>query len=374
MNKLKIAIVSPNYPSENSGGFGFVHARAKLYGENNNVHIFAFTGFNIKRIFEEINITEGNKSSLNDEILAFNPDVLAVHFPDFQIIHLVQNIDIPKVIWIHGHEILFSTRISSKPKNIIDSLIKRVFLFPRQIYQMLLLRSFLAKVNKVIFVSNWMRTSAEKSVFRKFHNAEVIPNPVDTNLFKYQDDIVNNIGKTVSIRGLQNTKYGIDLGIEAFANENEISFDIYGQGKLYSKYVDLIRRKKSNTRIFKVALQHSQIPSLLSKYSIFIAPSRVEAQGVSMCEAMSCGLPIVATNIGGIPEFVRNGIDGFLVEKENPEAIINAVKNLVSNPKKLIEYGKNARKNIERICSSDIICKQEIRILYNAARIRVLKA
>ena len=75
--------------------------------------------------------------------------------------------------------------------------------------------------------------------------------------------------------------------------------------------------EEKNTNLNNISLNHNEIPELLSKYSVFVAPSRVEAQGVSMCEAMACGLPIVATKVGGIPEFVRDGVDGYLVENEN---------------------------------------------------------
>ncbi len=368
MEKLRIAIVSPGYPSKDSGGFGFVHARSKLYVKNHEVLVFTLGLKNLKRDFEGISVIEGSKSYLNEAILKYNPDTLAIHFPDFRIIQLVKNIHIPKVVWIHGHEILFSFRISSKSKNAIDFIKKRLFLIPRQLYQMILLRSFLSKVNHVVFVSNWMKKAAEKSVFRKFKNAVIIPNPVDTNLFAYKGPNLINQNKIITIRSFHNSKYGIDVGIKAMAGQSKISLDVFGQGKLYNKYLELVSKLKSNTNLNHTALSHGDIPELLSNYSLFIAPSRVEAQGVSMCEAMSCGLPIVASNIGGIPEFVRDGIDGFLVDSNDPNALYEAIEKLINDKELLLKLGKNARENIMNICSGERVLERELSVLGNTVK------
>ena len=139
------------------------------------------------------------------------------------------------------------------------------------------------------------------------------------------------------------------------ANKRNVALDVFGQGKLYNKYLNLINKINSNTQIHHTSLNHDEIPSLLAKYSVFIAPSRVEAQGVSMCEAMACGLPIIATNIGGIPEFVRDGVDGFLVNSNDPQELKKAIDKLVFDKEKLIEFSKNARENISNVCSGDLI-------------------
>ena len=162
---------------------------------------------------------------------------------------------------------------------------------------------------------------------------------------------------------IHNNKYGIDIAIKALANKNKISLDVIGQGKLYEKYLELIKKTCSNTNLNHISLNHNEIPELLSNYSVFIAPSRVEAQGVSMCEAMACGLPIVATKIGGIPEFVRDGIDGYLVENENSEDLLSAIQRLLEDKDNLVQMGKNARENVINVCSGDKICKQEIALL-----------
>jgi glycosyltransferase involved in cell wall biosynthesis len=363
---VKIAIVSPGYPSKDNANFGFVHARAKLYNVDHEVKIFSLSKHDTNRTFESIQIVEGNSQYLTGSIIEWEPDVLAIHFPDFQIINLINKLNYPKVVWIHGHEVIFSFRLNGNSKNIIHGIKRRLLLIPRQIYQIWKIRTFIKAIHQVVFVSHWMRQIAEKNLLKKVHNGIVIPNPIDTNLFKYNEPIISNPLKIISIRGLQNKKYGVDIGIRAFQNFQKVNYEIYGQGKLFPKYNKLIENTKSSTTIHNVALEHSEIPNLLRSYCIFIAPSRVEAQGVSMCEAMATGMPVIATNIGGIPEFVRDGIDGFLVENEDYKAIKDRVNYFLNNPEKLIEMGKNARENILNTCSSELITAKEIEIFKEA--------
>ena len=114
------------------------------------------------------------------------------------------------------------------------------------------------------------------------------------------------------------------------------------------------------------SITHNKIPKIYHNYGFFVAPSRVEAQGLAMCEAMSCGLPVIATNVGGIPEFVRHGVDGYLVPPDNPQAMRQAIIKLVSTKDLFNQMSVNARENIKNICSAHVIIKKEIEILHKA--------
>lgn len=82
-----------------------------------------------------------------------------------------------------------------------------------------------------------------------------------------------------------------------------------------------------------------------------------------MCEAMCCGLPVVATSVGGIPEFVRDGVDGFLVPPDDPRALRRAVEDLVSDVSRLKAMGLAARENILRLCATDTVIARELSLL-----------
>ncbi len=76
---------------------------------------------------------------------------------------------------------------------------------------------------------------------------------------------------------------------------------------------------------------------------LFIMPSRSEAWGLTALHAMACGLPVIASNVGGLPEAIEDGKSGWLVPPESPEALADAIVNAASDPARLCEFGRNAR-------------------------------
>jgi glycosyltransferase involved in cell wall biosynthesis len=363
---VKIGIISPEYPSEKSHSYSFVHSRAKLYLKNGvEVAVFIISKSNIEYCFEGINVYKFSSQRLLPAVLQFKPDVLAIHYPLYHIISFVQKIQVPKVVWLHGYEILVNFRLK-KAKNVLDYIKKRIVYLPREFYQKYRIRRFLDQVEYSVFVSKWMLKAAEKNTLKKYKNTVVIPNPVDTRLFKYK--IPKNLNCAVSLRGFSNTKYGMDIAIKAFANLKDANLHLIGTGRLVDKYNRLANKINSNTKIIHKSFQHNEIPERYHEYGFFVAPSRAEAQGVAMCEAMSSGLPVIATKVGGIPEFVRHGIDGYLVPPNDPVSLRHAVMKLVSDKKKFIIMSKNARDNIEKICSEKIVMEKELNVLEKAIK------
>lgn len=80
---------------------------------------------------------------------------------------------------------------------------------------------------------------------------------------------------------------------------------------------------------------------------IFVFPSMNEAFGLVAVEAMEYGIPVIASNEGGIPEVVENGVNGLLVEKNNPISLAEAIIKLIDNTSLRIQMGQNGRKKFE---------------------------
>ena len=92
----------------------------------------------------------------------------------------------------------------------------------------------------------------------------------------------------------------------------------------------------------------NNIPEILNAMDIFVLPSTTrEGLGISILEAMATEKPVVATNIGGIPEVVVNGKTGILVPPQNPEALASAIIDLLKNPEKVQEMGKMGKLRVE---------------------------
>ncbi|NNC50920.1 MAG: glycosyltransferase family 4 protein [Flaviramulus sp.] len=88
--------------------------------------------------------------------------------------------------------------------------------------------------------------------------------------------------------------------------------------------------------------------ALSEEYNIFINTTNFDNMPVSVIEAMALGLPVISTNVGGIPYLIDNNKNGVLVEPNSPEAFVNAIKDLINSPEKTIDLTKNARNSAER--------------------------
>jgi len=86
---------------------------------------------------------------------------------------------------------------------------------------------------------------------------------------------------------------------------------------------------------------------ILRESSIFCLPSRSEGFSNALIEAMACGLPCVATRVGGNPEALTEGIDGFLVQSEDYELLADRILRLVRDPQRGLQMGQQARKTVE---------------------------
>jgi len=89
----------------------------------------------------------------------------------------------------------------------------------------------------------------------------------------------------------------------------------------------------------------NRVADLLPAFDIFLLTSVPFSEGIPtvILEAMACGLPVVASDVGGVSEVVEDGVTGFVVPPLNPIAIANATLRLLQNPELLQRMGKNAR-------------------------------
>ena len=87
----------------------------------------------------------------------------------------------------------------------------------------------------------------------------------------------------------------------------------------------------------------SDAAKLLSTFDIYVCSSIKEGFPYTILEAMRAGLPIVSTNVGGIPEAITDGREGLLVPPKNPEALAGAIKKLLTNPALAARLGSNAK-------------------------------
>lgn len=100
---------------------------------------------------------------------------------------------------------------------------------------------------------------------------------------------------------------------------------------------------------FTGMLKKKEWIALSKDYNIFINTTNFDNMPVSVMEAMALGLPVISTNVGGLPFLIDHEIDGILVPPNNPAAFVNAINKLRENPVLVNTLSNNARSKIEAL-------------------------
>ena len=90
------------------------------------------------------------------------------------------------------------------------------------------------------------------------------------------------------------------------------------------------------------------IPALLSQMDVFVLPSLYEGFGIAILEAMAAGKPVIATTVGGIPEFVEHGHSGLLVSPGDSKTLAEAIKEVIAHPEQAKIMGRNGQAHVRK--------------------------
>lgn len=102
---------------------------------------------------------------------------------------------------------------------------------------------------------------------------------------------------------------------------------------------------------------HEKLPALLQASNIFIRPSLSEGMGNSFVEAMAAGIPVIATPVGGIVDFLRDGETGLFCKVKDPKSIAEQVERLMKDPPLKDRIVTNAKEMVEKKYDWDIIAR-----------------
>jgi N-acetyl-alpha-D-glucosaminyl L-malate synthase BshA len=102
--------------------------------------------------------------------------------------------------------------------------------------------------------------------------------------------------------------------------------------------------------------KQSQVHTLLNCADVLLLPSDLESFGLAALEGMACGVPAVCSRVGGVPEVITDGIEGYLVPPREVEIMAMRVLDILTNPERREQMGKAARQRaLAQFCSTKII-------------------
>lgn len=175
-------------------------------------------------------------------------------------------------------------------------------------------------------------------------NIHVIPNGIDTDHFTpIKDKLAGKKTRLLFVGRLHPEKNLLNL-LDAI-RELPVQLLMVGKGPLEPN----IRKRADDLGIdIKIipSIPNSKLPAVYNAVDIYIQPSLYEGNPKTILEAMSCRLPVIATNVRGINSVIRHGKTGFLCETDST-SIQNAIVTLATDPKQRKHLANNARKTIE---------------------------
>jgi N-acetyl-alpha-D-glucosaminyl L-malate synthase BshA len=248
-----------------------------------------------------------------------NPDIIHVQSILIGIPAVISKkiLKIPYIVWLRGSDIYI-------PWTFKKSISKFV----------------LKNANALIALTNDMKIEIEKTCSRKI---SVIPNGINLGDFetlsreksrsrlqiKDEEKVILYVG---TLRPIKGVKYLIKSMKIITKYNARILLLLVGDGVEKKKLENLVKELNLIKNIkFIGTILHERIPEYMQASDVFILPSLSEGFPLVSLEAMASGLPIVATNVRGLPEIINNGENGFLVEPKNPEQIAEMVLLLLTD-------------------------------------------
>ncbi len=156
---------------------------------------------------------------------------------------------------------------------------------------------------------------------------------------KPEDLVVGMIGRLESIKGFE---YFIDSAAIISRQIPQTRFLVVGEGSLHDKLAARVRDLNMGDKVLFTGWRED-IPDILSVLDVLALASLNEAVGRVLLEAGAVGKPVVATEVGGVPEIIRNNETGILVPPGDPAAMAQAVIALLKDEAKRLEMGRCAK-------------------------------
>ncbi|PER82242.1 glycosyltransferase [Bacillus cereus] len=187
----------------------------------------------------------------------------------------------------------------------------------------------------------------------------ITPFGIDTQLFKADNDkrSTDNGQFFIGIAKKLEKVYGIDYLIQAVSElqeklkakgyndiSNNLKLIIIGEGSQREELNRLVKNLELEEQVeFIGNVPNVEIPNYLNKLDVFCIPSLSESFGVAALEASACKIPVIASNVGGLPEVVLHGETGYLVEPKNSKELSERLFELAVSPHLRKKFGEKGR-------------------------------
>ncbi|UOF02232.1 glycosyltransferase [Bdellovibrio reynosensis] len=334
---MTILILAEAYPSINSKAMSYVHSRSLYYKSlGHDVTVINFKAHQ-KYTYEGILvIPEADFSNKQ------NYEIVCAHAPNLKnhIRFLIRHSRLFKkiVFFFHGHEVLrkknyYNDRFKFTPnpnnktfnlKGLINSLIGDLY----DLLKLKFLRLYFKKLinggqGYFVSVSDWMYSELKNNL------------RVNDSFFGNKHRIIHNCANSVfqeftykkperpeadfiTIRPFDSPKYCLDIVFRLAQIYPEYKFHVYGSGNFFE-----LNKPPQNLKFFIKDFSQKEMPELLNNYRFALMPTRLDSQGVMVCEMATYGMPVITSNISIAKEMLSDFNRVYFLDNERPRLDAN---------------------------------------------------
>ena len=183
-------------------------------------------------------------------------------------------------------------------------------------------------------------------------NIDIIPNGIELERYEGKNEERSMTGNRILFVGRLHPIKGINYLLEAICIVHqelpEAKLIIVGDGIERETLENLTDDLGISEYVeFVGNVPHEQVTDLMLRADVFALPSLSEGFPLVILEAMACGLPIIATRVGGVPEVVEGGVNGCLVNAKSPYEIADKISMLLKNDKIRLDMSNNNRERVK---------------------------
>lgn len=275
-------------------------------------------------------------------------DLIYVHYVGHSLLPFLlfkRNISKPLVVNAHGSDILSDSKIGRIIQKMVTPIIK--------------------KSNMVVVPSDYFKSIIEKKFF--IHGANIFISPsggIDTNLFRPMS-LEQHKNFTIGFVSRIDRGKGWDILLEAvyLLKEKNLNFKVIliGSGEQNSAMLNTISKLGLKSEVeWLGAKHHDELPYYFNQMDIFVFPTTrlAESLGLVGLEAMACGVPVVGSNIGGLPSYISDGLNGKLFEAGNSKELAKCIEFFMKMDRDEFTKYKTQALETAKKYDSKIIAKQ----------------
>lgn len=340
-------LICPGYPSfDNKYLWAFIHSRMQAYTAA-SLHFNVAIPSTEEEIsiseFEGIQVCRLPYLELRELLLRKCFRILAIHFLNDSILSVLRAAPLSRshvYIYCHSSDLLYRDfnkltvpYFSKTPEN-----------SPEQLTYFKQKDSWVRMLNNrpnvtFIFPSHWAKEASEAQNSIHYHNAKIIPNPIDTGIFSYHPKTEEQRKTILILRKFDNiSTYGIDLNVRCILELSkksffqDLTFEIYGEGT-YQDTLLAPLLQFNNVHIHKKYLSHQEMAEVYHKAGIALFSTRYETQGVAAAEAAACGVVVLTNDVCAVADTFDPTL---LFKAEDYMSMVNKIEAYYMSPKSFL--------------------------------------